>query len=120
MGGWVSCGRVGGKRLGLPRFLGMGLGGFKSTSGCKTGGSCSSLDLSNEYTFDGASLFGGRPREGASNRGILDLGRPLFLGEDSKSWETTGGIRFALGGRPTGRRMGDEGTNPEGKCVVDF
>lgn len=46
VGGWVSCGRVGGKRLGRPRFLAMGLGGLKSTSGCKTGGSCSSLDLS--------------------------------------------------------------------------
>lgn len=61
-----------------------------------------------------------RPRAGASNRGILFLGRPLFLGEDSKSSETTGGMRLELGGRPTGRRTGDWEESPEGIGVASF
>lgn len=59
------------------------------------------MDLSREYTLDGGIL---RERRGmgASSRGILDFGRPLFLGGVWRSWEAAGGTRFGLGGRPTG------------------
>lgn len=79
--------------MGRPRFLAIILGGLKSTSGCKTGGSCSSLDLSRlEKDFEGANLFGVQPCAGASNRGILVFGRPLFLGEESKISESSGDV----------------------------
>lgn len=62
------------------------------------------MDLSREYTLEGGNLRE-RRGTGASSRGILDLGRPLFLGGDCRSWEEAGGTRFGLGGRPTGRGL---------------